>query len=98
MGPSSDEIKTEGKTDSHLNNLIFVWTHAGVTFCLLPILIFFFFLSQLFLLSGQKTCLILRPFWGQKRDNIWYKIMEIPHLLGCTPFPLVVTSESRRCL
>lgn len=43
MGPSSDEIKTEGKTDSHLNNLIFVWTHAGVTFCLLPILIFFFF-------------------------------------------------------
>lgn len=53
MGPSSDEIKTEGKTDSHLNNLIFVWIHAGVTFCLLPILIFFF-LSQLFLLFLVK--------------------------------------------
>lgn len=43
------------------------------------------------MLSGQKTYLIiLRLFWGQKKDDIRYKIMEIPHLLGCMPFPLVV--------
>lgn len=55
MGPSSDEIKTEGKTDSHLNNLIFVWTHAGVTFCLLPILIFFFFKSTFFAFRSKNV-------------------------------------------
>jgi len=75
--------KTEGKTASHPNNLNFVWIHAAVTICLFPIAFF----QSANLLSGHKTYLILRPFWGQKRDHIWYQIMKIPCLLGLFLFP-----------
>lgn len=57
MGPSSDGMKTKGKTDSHLNNLNFVWIQAGVTFCLLPVLIYIYIFLVNFFAFRSKNIL-----------------------------------------
>lgn len=50
-------LKTKGKTASHLYNLNFVWIHAGVTFYHLPVLIFqssFFAFKNMFWYLGHS--------------------------------------------